>query len=443
MSGAGRHAPQRRVRPRVDRLCFVADGRSPIARNWIRYFVERGCEAHLISTFPCDASDLHLASVHVVPVAFGARAGGVAAGRAAARGAAAGGASAGRARPAVLGRLAARARTAFHPAVLGWVSPFEFGRHVAPVRALVRELAPTLVHAMRLPYEGFLAARALAGTSVPLVTSVWGNDLELWAARYPLIGRLTREALARTTALHPDCARDLALARAWGWTGERPAAVIPTNGGVRTDVFRPGRPDARLLRTFGIAEGAPLVLNPRGVRGYVRNDTFFRAVPLVLARRPDAVFAGVAMAGHPAAERWVRSLGVGGSVRLLPPVPPATMAALFRAAAVAVSPTTHDGTPNTLLEAMACGAFPVAGDLAPVREWVEDGRNGLLVDPADPRALADAVLRGLDDAPLRARAAECNAALVAERAEYTRGMARAEALYAAAAADAGRVPAAA
>ena len=57
-----------------------------------------------------------------------------------------------------------------------------------------------------------------------------------------------------------------------------------------------------------------------------------------------------------------RELGIEDTVELTPPLPHADMAALFRSAQVLVSPTTHDGTPNSLLEGMACGCFPVAGD---------------------------------------------------------------------------------
>ena len=35
----------------------------------------------------------------------------------------------------------------------------------------------------------------------------------------------------------------------------------------------------------------------------------------------------------------------------------------------------HDGTPNTLLEGMACGCLPVAGDLDSIREWLKPGQR--------------------------------------------------------------------
>ena len=51
------------------KILFVADGRSPTALNWMRYFVERGDEVHLASTFLCQP-DLKLSSLEVVPVAL-------------------------------------------------------------------------------------------------------------------------------------------------------------------------------------------------------------------------------------------------------------------------------------------------------------------------------------------------------------------------------------
>ena len=51
------------------RILFVADGRSPIAQNWIRYFAERGDEVYLASTFNC-AVDFPLKGLEITPVAF-------------------------------------------------------------------------------------------------------------------------------------------------------------------------------------------------------------------------------------------------------------------------------------------------------------------------------------------------------------------------------------
>jgi glycosyltransferase involved in cell wall biosynthesis len=78
---------------------------------------------------------------------------------------------------------------------------------------------------------------------------------------------------------------------------------------------------------------------------------------------------------------------------------------------------------------MACGVFPVCGDLESIREWIGHGENGLLVDPNNPEALANALLLALKDRALRSKAAEINAKIVAERADYTMSMKRVEQFY--------------
>jgi glycosyltransferase involved in cell wall biosynthesis len=268
---------------------------------------------------------------------------------------------------------------------------------------------------------------AAADPPAPLVISLWGNDLTLHAPASPMMRWSTRRALRHAAGLHADCRRDEQLAVDWGFRSVRPTLVVPGNGGVRRGLFFPGRgvkdPD------FAIDPSSPVVVQPRGLRAYVRSDTFFRAIPLIHRQRPEAIFVCPAMEGAAEADAWRDRLELGPRLRLLPALDAASMGALFRRAAVSVSPSTHDGTPNTLLEAMACGCFPVAGDLPSIREWVTDGENGLLIDPRDERSLAAAVLRALDDDGLRARAAEVNARRITEQADFEHCMAQAASFY--------------
>ena len=174
------------------------------------------------------------------------------------------------------------------------------------------------------------------------------------------------------------------------------------------------------LLTDFLPAGVPLVVNPRGFRpGSVRNDVFFSAIPLVLQRRPDVSFVCPAMAGQPEAIQAVQRYGLKNKLFLLPHLPQKNLWDLFVRATVMVSISQHDGTPNTLLEAMACGCFPVAGDIESIREWITPGVNGLLVEPTSPQGAAEAILTALDSPGLRKSAAEINQRLIAERAEVS------------------------
>jgi glycosyltransferase involved in cell wall biosynthesis len=259
---------------------------------------------------------------------------------------------------------------------------------------------------------------AAAEPEIPLIITVWGNDLTLHAPASPLMSSWTRRALRRANGLLADAARDLRLARHWGFQGDRPAQVVPGSGGV--DLEELARVRANHIDTFAnvLPAGVPLVVNPRGLRpAYVRNDVFFQAIPLVLRHRQEVQFVCTSMEGQAQAVGWVKRLGLASNVRLLPYLPQAQLWELFQRAEVSASISIHDGTPNTLLESMACGCFPVVGDLETLREWITPGVNGLLVEPGKPQALAEALLLSLEQPGLRARAAGINLALVRERAE--------------------------
>ncbi|MFZ3081028.1 MAG: glycosyltransferase family 4 protein, partial [Bellilinea sp.] len=106
-------------------------------------------------------------------------------------------------------------------------------------------------------------------------------------------------------------------------------------------------------------------------------------------------------------------------VVLLPALSQGQLWELFTRCPVSISVTNHDGTPNTLLEAMSCGSFPVAGNIESLREWIDPGVNGLLVDPGSPRELAAAILQALNDPGLRENANQANLDMIHNRAEVS------------------------
>lgn len=70
---------------------------------------------------------------------------------------------------------------------------------------------------------------------------------------------------------------------------------------------------------------------------------------------------------------------------------------------VYVLPSYREGTPRSVLEAMAMGRAIVTTDAPGCRETVEPGRNGLLVPPRDAAGLYEAMLRFVSEPDLAAR----------------------------------------
>ena len=105
------------------------------------------------------------------------------------------------------------------------------------------------------------------------------------------------------------------------------------------------------------------------------------------------------------------------------------MADVFRRAQIVASPSIHDGTPNSLLEGIACGCFPVAGELESIQEWITPDQNGLLFDANNAQSTANVICSAIENKNLREQAARLNREMIYIRAEYGQNMKRAEEFY--------------
>ena len=102
-------------------------------------------------------------------------------------------------------------------------------------------------------------------------------------------------------------------------------------------------------------------------------------------------------------EAAARQRGLAGRARFLGAQPRHAVFELLRAADATLLSSSRENFPFTIVEALSVGTPAIATDVGGVAEVVEDGRNGLLVPPAAPAALARAIGRFFGDQALRER----------------------------------------
>jgi len=264
------------------------------------------------------------------------------------------------------------------------------------------------------------------GLPCPLVYSSWGTDLEVFASD-PANRDAARHFLSAVDCLITECERDHRLAVEFGFRGKF-LGRFPAFGG--TDVEK-----HRVCRLPGPSSGRrAIVLKGRDASG-AKGDPIGRAMTALRAMGECADelrgYRVAVLQATPQIEEEARVLGVsrGLDIRIMPRMSYEHLLRLMGSARIVMSMTVNDGLPSILVEAMAMGALPVHSDLEPVREWVTDGVNGLLVPAEDVSATAVALRRALKDDALVDRAAETNERLVREKLDYSDVRRRAIEMY--------------
>lgn len=150
--------------------------------------------------------------------------------------------------------------------------------------------------------------------------------------------------------------------------------------------------------------GAPHLVVARNLEPIYGIDNALQAFAIVRRRYPKASLV-VAGSGPSEADlkALAQTLGICEAVTFTGQLDRLAMQNLYKHADIALNPSTVDNMPNSVLEALACGLPVVSTNVGGVPFIVTHGETALLVSPGQPEEMAEAILRVIEDVPLRAR----------------------------------------
>ncbi|HEV2429841.1 MAG TPA: glycosyltransferase family 4 protein [Thermoplasmata archaeon] len=269
-------------------------------------------------------------------------------------------------------------------------------------RAAIRAFAPDVVHLhYPPPLTSYFAVRGLKGRSVP-VCLTYHCDLY----RPGIVGRLLTaiyEGLFLSGTLD-RAGRIVVHTRSYAETSGplrgRRTEVIPSM--VDLDRFQPSIEGGAVRERLGLRDRRVLLFTGRLVP-HKGVDLLLRALPSL----PEDVALVVVGRGPEldGLRGLARRLGVSDRVRFCPEVSDRELPSYLRAADLFVFPSQNrlEGFGLAVAEAMASGLPVVIADMPGVREVIDPGVEGLLVEPLIASDLVARITELLDDPGRRAR----------------------------------------
>lgn len=274
-------------------------------------------------------------------------------------------------------------------------------------------------HSSRDSWTASLAGRLVG---IPIIRT---RHLSLPVGRHPF-ATLVYSRLCDRIVTAGEAIRELLIREAR--VGPSRVVSIPT--GVDFGWFDPFRVDGEYVRKeLGVAKDVPLIGMVAVLRSWKGHRLFLQAFQIVLEQLPSCV-ALIAGEGpyRDVINDLIGDLRLVGKVKILghrEDIPE-----LLDSLDVVVSASTAaEGVPQALMQALAMRRPVVATNVGGVSEVVRDKETGLLVQPGDPRVLAEAIMILLRDGEEAARLAANGRRLVEQEFGLPLMLERLESLY--------------
>lgn len=280
-------------------------------------------------------------------------------------------------------------------------SMFEHYPFLPGIRKELSKLKPEIVHAeshlFLTSIQAVSAANTMAIPSIVTVHGVFANrgfSANLFQKAY--IQTLGRGIFKKADLVVCLTSSDSAEVSSFGVPTQK-IRIVPN--GVDIEFFAPSIDKDNFLIVW-----VGRFVSEKGI------EYLLRAAKLVLATNKNARFL---LVGYGPRKASLQKLAIDlrlPSDRLVfaPKMNRKEIAGILSKCGVFVFPSVKEGMPVALLEAMASGSAIVASDIPGVKDLVQDSYNGLLVQPKDFSAIANAIITLLNDTTLRRRLS-CNA----------------------------------
>lgn len=281
---------------------------------------------------------------------------------------------------------------------------------------IILEIQPDVIHSFEMQSCSYPILKTMQKyPHIPWLYSCWGSDLYYYQQFSTHLKKI-KQVLQRVDFLHTDCNRDFILAKKIGFLRKH-VGVIPGGMGYKL---------AELEKYKLPVEERKIIL----VKGY--ENEFGRGLNIIKALQQLKLdYEIIVFGSHINVINYIIANKLDFKVFDRHGLSHQELMELMGKSILYLGNSISDGMPNTLLEAIIMGAFPIQSNPGNASaEIVVAGKNGFLIEnPNDEKAIATLILKILQDPELLQKAFDVNQKIAKERLDYTVNQQKILALY--------------
>ena len=288
------------------------------------------------------------------------------------------------------------------PQLYHFIQKYNENNVTAAFQKIVNEIQPDVVHCFEMKLAGLPILSVMEKRSdIKFLYSSWGSDM-YYFKEMNIKKETVNQFLNRVDFLITDCKRDYNIALQNGFKNKF-LGVFPGNGGITLDTSETTQFENRsTIIIKGYEDGVGKAIQVLEALKKVPKDTIINYKIVVFSA--DKEVKSVLQKDTFFQNKNVTVFDRNGFL------PNSELLAIMQKALLYIGNSISDGMPNTLLEAMAMGAFPIQSNPGNVTEEViEHGKNGFLIEnPLNIDEIAQWITVALSDEKLRQDAQHYN-----------------------------------
>ena len=275
--------------------------------------------------------------------------------------------------------------------------PFFILAELTTLLKLIRKTKPDIIHSHWILPQGFVSTIAHKMTGVPFVLTTHGGDI------YGLQGKFAsalKGYALRKASIVTVVSKDIQKTITQKYGVDVHTKVISM--GVDSILFHPDKNDPRIREQFDIKGPFLLYVGRLSEKKGVRY--LLEALPSILEKIPDCKLLIVGTGElNQELRKQAESLNLSNNAVFIGAVPNNELPSYFASADVFIGPSVvvaggdTEGFGLTFVEAAMSGCIVVGTNVGGISDIIEDGETGFLVPEKDPKAIAEILVRVLQD----------------------------------------------
>lgn len=284
---------------------------------------------------------------------------------------------------------------------------------------IILEIQPDIIHSFEMQSCSYPILKTMKKyPAIKWLYSCWGSDLYHYQ-QFPSHLKKIKQVLQRVDFLHTDCQRDYILAQQLGFAGEH-VGVIPGGTGYKLEE----------LQSYKLPVDERKILLVKGYEHHLgRGLNIVKALHSI--QKKIGNYEVVVFGAHTKVIEYIQSNQLDFKAFDRHGLSHQELMELMGKSLIYIGNSISDGMPNTLLEAIVMGAFPIQSNPGGVTAEIINNRvNGFLVqDPDDVEDLKNLIMQTLTNPSIIEESYKINVSISKQLLDYDFNRKKINAIY--------------